>query len=216
MISSDTSLLDNFRQPRAKRVEIAADVGCDVRVEDSGHRALVFAELGQYLTRRFVAEAFLFSTGSLGDPFSDLPDGAYDVARQFTRWHYDGDGERPTYEDFSRAWRSLGDSLLSSAAIPDEELGNCALVVLRAAIRSHPYAAGELYADYFAPNYDRSAESGLRQLLRHQTTSFLATPWRNRLRGGTQKPVRGCRTVTGLIDVSWINWRAAGATGLTS
>jgi hypothetical protein len=126
-------------------------------------------------TRRFVAEAFLFSTGSLGDPFSDLPDGAYDVARQFTRWHYDGDGDRPTYEDFSRAWRSLGDSLLSSAAIPDEELGNCALVVLRAAFRSDPYTAGELYADNFAPNYDRSAESGLRQLLRRQTTSFLAT-----------------------------------------
>jgi hypothetical protein len=129
---------------------------------------------------RFVAEAFLYTTGALGVPYTDLPDGATEYAADFVRWADLSEAQaevegRPTLDAIHTAWSNLAASLVAVEGVPDQDVGNCALVVLRSTLRSDPYAAGELFAGWMGLGYGRTALSGLRSILRTATDEYLST-----------------------------------------
>src|SRR5438105_1704267 len=51
--------------------------------------------------RRYVAEAFLYTSGAFGDPFEDLPEGAQQYARTFVDWYYDHPDGRPSTDVYA-------------------------------------------------------------------------------------------------------------------
>lgn len=136
--------------------------------------------IADFLQKRaslFAAEAILSVSGMYGASPTDVYEGTLQYAQGFVGRYFAHEGNWPTHgmEDQRAALSNLAAAFDAAHEVPDEELANCGLVLLRGTFRESPYAAPSLYVDLMRPHMPERSLNAVQESGTVAVMNYLAT-----------------------------------------